>query len=120
MILHNPPNEMIIRYTLSNASPASTSIAADQQIGSEVSVLVIIQGHVNRIGIVQIGANIVHECGVGHTGQITDLNARPGTSTVISDLNQTVIGTGIEQILVERRLCQRRDGVVVGHRRHIP
>ena len=64
MILYDPPNKVILRNALGDASPASTSIPTHQKIGLKIPIFVVVQRHVHRIWVVQIGANVVHERGV--------------------------------------------------------
>ena len=120
VVLHHAPHQMPFGDALGDAGPGAAAVARHQQIRREVPVFVVIQGHVHGVRVVQIGADVVDESGVGNARQRAHLDAPPALAAVLGDLDQAVVGAGVQQPFSKRGFGQRGDRVVVGHGEHIP
>ncbi len=103
-----------------NTFPAFTPVSTHQKIRLEVSIFMVVQSDIDRICIVEIGANVVNKSGFWHARETAHFYLSPPVTTVLGDLNQSIIGARIQKSLCNWALRQRGDGVVVGHGIHIP
>ena len=98
--------------------PRAAAVGTLQGIRGEVTLLVLIDDHIDGVRIVQIRLDVVDE--------EERLDARqgilppPGLAPVLADLYQAVVGAGVQQPLDEGGLGQRRDRAVLGHGKQIP
>ena len=124
VVLHQAPDQVAIRQVVGNRGPAPAAVGALEQVRLVVAVLVVVEGHVDRVGVEQVGLDVVDECRVRHARQVADLDLAPALAPIlvgtVGHLDQAVVGAGIQQSFLDRRLGQRGDGVVVRHRIGIP
>ena len=95
VVLHHAPHQMPFGDALGDAGPGAAAVARHQQIRRKVPVFVVIQGHVHGVRVVQIGADVVDESGVGNARQRAHLDAAPALAAVLGDLDQAVVGAGV-------------------------
>ena len=81
-------------------------------------MLVVVNNHIDRVRVMQIGLDVVDEVLARHAWQASA--EAPGLAAVFADLDAPVIGSGVEQPLHDRGFRQRRDGVELGHGGQVP
>ena len=118
MVLHYPPGNMAFRQVGGDALPRLTAVGGFQDIGCEIAALVVVHYHVDRVGVVQVGADVINEEVFRNTGQFIQLP--PVGATILADLDQAVIGARIEQTFHQGRFRQGGNRGITGHGIHVP
>ena len=96
-----------------NRCPGAAEIGGTKQVVGEIVVPIIVDRYVHGSGGVGRGLDARDPRGCRQPGQPV-CEVRPACSSVARHLKIAVVGTGIEQSLLERRLGDRREGRVVG------
>ena len=124
MILHHAVDRTTLGQVAADRTPALAAVGALHHVGREITVLVVVEGGEDRIGVVQGSLEPVD---VGHLGDLAGLlDLPPVLAAVLGDLDQPVVGAGVDQPLHQRRLAQRDDVAVergrgvLGHGVHTP
>ena len=118
MVLHDAPEEMALGQVARDARPAAAAVFTLQDVGLEVTGLVVVNDDVDGVRVVEVRLDVVDEESVRHTGQLVE--ASPGPAVVLRHLDQAIIGTDIDEPADERRLGKRRDRVELRHRPDVP
>ncbi len=74
VVLDQPPHEVAVRDIADDRCPARTAIGALHQIGRKVAVLVVVETHIDGIGVKEIGLDVVDEGGAARRA-----DRRPGS-----------------------------------------
>ena len=107
MILHEAPDESSFGKIAGDGRPGCPAIRAFDEIRIQIAELVVVQRGIHDIGVVQVGVQIVDERRFRYSSNASDLNACPVGAVVFAYLNDTVVGSGVEQSRLNRRLRQR-------------
>ena len=80
----------------------------------------VVESHIDRVGIKQVGLDIVDKCRGRDALQAVDLYGAPAVAAVFSNLKQPVIGPHVDEAFDLGRLRYRSDRIVVRHGDEIP
>ena len=80
----------------------------------------VVQCHIDRVDIVEIGFEIVDKGSFRHARQTLGLYFAPVGTAVFRDVKQAVVCARIKELLVEGRGGQRCDGIVLRHGVDVP
>ena len=109
---------MALGQIAADAAPGPAAVRAAQDVGGEVAMLVVVNNHIDRVRVVQIGFDVVDEVLARHARQASA--EAPVLAAVFADLDAPVIGSRVEQPLHDRGFRQGRDGMELGHGRQVP
>ena len=99
MVLDETPHEVAVREVAGDRPPGSAAVGARHQVRREVAVLVVVEAHVDRLGVEEVGLDVVDECGPWDTGEVADLDRGPGVTTIGAHLQQPIVGSRPQQAL---------------------
>ena len=98
-----------VRQVRGDRLPGATAVATHHQVGAVVAFLVVVETEVDRVRVVQVGTDVVHERALRRTpGSEPTSIERHALAAVLTDLDQAVVGAGVEQALLQRRLTRAR------------
>src|SRR5262249_21283817 len=95
-----------------DARPGPAGVGALEQVRLEVGHLVIVERGVDGVRVVLRGQNAANVGALGHAGELVDVP--PGAAPGLRDLDQAVVGAGVEKALVLGRFRQGHDVAVEG------
>ncbi len=120
VVLDRPPDQVPVRQVAGDGGPRAAPVRALHEVRREVAVLVVVERHVDGVPVVVVRLDVVHERHVRDVRHVAHLDPGPVLAPVLGDPDESVIGAGVDQVLVQRALADGRDGVVVGHGAHVP
>ena len=124
MILDQRVNTAALGQAGGDRTPALAKISTAQQIGLEITILVIVEGGIHGVGSVLREQHARHVGALGHTREAVDL--APAVATIGGNLDQSIIGANRQQAFGHAALVQCHDVAVeggrgvLGHRIHTP
>jgi hypothetical protein len=104
VVLDDPPDDVTIRQIAGDRPPGPAPVGALQHIGIEISPFVVVEHHVRSVGIVEVGLDVVDKGALGDGSYLFDPS--PVGTAVLGHLDQTVVGTGVDQPLDKRGFRQ--------------
>ena len=114
VILYDTPQHVTFRQIAGDTAPAAPTVVALQDVRRKIAALVIVDHDVNRVRVMQVGLDVVDEKAIRYARKIIDRG--PCLATIFGNLNQAIIRACVDQPCNQRRLGQRRNGVVLRHR----
>ena len=95
MVLYDAPQYVAFRQVVGDAAPRTTAVSTAQDIRRKITALVVVDNNVNRVGVVQIGFDVIDKKALGYAGQAIDLT--PRLAIVFAYLDQAIVGADIDQ-----------------------
>ena len=114
MVLLNRPHDGSIFQIAGDGRPAVPVVVAAEDVGCVVAGLVGVRDREHRRRIVLTRLDIVDEGALGNPRK--GRGRGPAGASVGAEVDQPVVGAGVQGIFLQRALADRRDGRVPGHR----
>ena len=125
VVLLDGVDRAALRQVAGDRGPGAAAVGALQQVGLEVAPLVVVEGGEHGVGVGARGDQVA-DVGRAPARRGSSRCARQVPPPSSRDLDQAVVGAGVEQPLDERRLVERderaveRGRGVLGHRVDAP
>ncbi len=75
VVLHQRVDDLAIGQVAGDRAPGLAAVAADEDVGLEVALLVVVEGRVDGVGVVQRGLEAADVGHLRHAGDLVDLRA---------------------------------------------
>ena len=111
VILDQRVGDLTVGHIAADRLPAAPAIPADRDVRVEVPLLLVVEGGVDHLVIVERRLDVAD---VGVLGHPRDLVYRTPLGVPFLDVDQAVVGADVDQPLDQRRLAERDDVAVVG------
>ena len=116
VVLHQRVDDLAIRQVAGDRAPRLAAVAADEDVGLEVGLFLVVEGRVDGVVVVDRGLETADVGHLRHAGYLVD--RAPVGAAVLGHLDQAVVGADVDQAFDQRRLGER-DDVAVVRGRHV-
>ena len=114
MVLFHRPEDDPGGQVARDRAPGTAVVVALEEVGRVVALLVVVGHDEDGRGVVLGRLDVVHEGALGDAGE--GGRPAPARAAVPGHLDQAVVGAGDQDVLVQRRFGDGRNGGVNGHR----
>ena len=86
MVLHYAPKQCAVRQVASQTAPCAAHVRSAKDVGLVIAGLVVVEYRQHRVGVEQVGLDVIDECCDGQAGQVLQFNAAPARSFIFGQL----------------------------------